>query len=488
MFLASVDRDNQAIVLGIVYDGPPEAGKTTSIRALARGFGREVYTPEERDGRTVYFDWLEHTGGRFDGAPIRCQIMSVPGQECWQHRRAHLLERADVVVFVGDTSARAWPATVARLHDLRRWLDARDGPPVGVVFQANRRDAPDAVSMEVLRAATGWDRVALIESVALDGTGVREAFVFAVRLALDRVREEQRTGALPSCDVDSPSAVLLEQLLALEPGTQVQAAPAGAARTEAANAPRPLGVRSMPDLLEPQPLPSHDVPSGLVWPPVAGRILLREAMRGPLSSRLSDSGDHYGELSTGHLAHSAAQAWFGDLEEGRAALIAWARRHVAAQCILSKGRCIVLSPSNDGGCRLWQLVRGEPSLRELFVDGCESLIPRHAARQLASAARFLAEARASCASNAVKLPCTLDTIGVSDGGQAIFVSAFPFEELAAELPTTERVAHELATLLQHRTPDERAELCQELRLMQHRELSPIQGSRLGDLLTQLISP
>ena len=98
--MAALDPRDQTVVISIVYDGPPEAGKTTSVRALARGFGREVYTPEERNGRTVYFDLLEHTGGLFDGSPIRCEIASIPGQRRWTRRRRHFLDRADTVVFV----------------------------------------------------------------------------------------------------------------------------------------------------------------------------------------------------------------------------------------------------------------------------------------------------------------------------------------------------------------------------------------------------
>lgn len=429
--MAVVDQADQALVLGIVYDGPPEAGKTTSVRALARGFGRDVYTPEEHDGRTVYFDWLEHTGGRFDGAPIRCQIVSVPGQERWQHRRQHLLERADVVVFVGDTSAPAWPATAARLHDLRLRLEARDGPPVGIVFQANRRDAVDAVNLDVVRAQVSSERVALVESVALDGTGVREAFVFAVRLALDRVREEQRTGALPRSSVEGASERLLAQLLTLDTS---QPAPTQASEIRRSPSAVPLpseDPRELPELRRSQRLPSHEVPSGLVWPPVAGRILLREAMQDSVSSHVSADGDHEAELPSGYRAHSSALAWFSELEDGRAALIAWARRHVSAQSILSKGRCIVLARSGEGGCRLWQVVRREPSLRELFIDGSESAIPRHAAR-------FLAEARNTCAAHALGLPCTLDTIGVSELGEAIFVGDFPYGAAPAILPDAEQ--------------------------------------------------
>ena len=485
--MAAVDPEDQAIVLGIVYDGPPEAGKTTSVRALARSFGREVYTPEEREGRTVYFDWLEHTGGRFDGAPIRCQIVSVPGQDQWQYRRAHLLERADVVVFVGDTGASAWPATVARLRDLRERLARRSGPPVGVVFQANRRDSPSAVELELVREQVCSDRVALVESIALDGTGVREAFVFAVRLALDRVREEQRLGTLPAHDIDAKSSVLLEQLLALEKPQEAAEPP----RTERS----PVWKSALPDegpspARASQGLPSHEAPSGLVWPPVEGRILLRDAMRAPAPAptRLEASGDHTATLANGHRARSAGSASFASVEEGRSTLIAWARLHVSAQALLSKGRCIVLAQGADESCRLWQIVRGEPSLRELFVDGCETMIPRHAARQLASASRLLVEAQALCQLHELSLSCTLDTIGVSDAGGPIYVADFPFAPAnAAAPPSPEHVAQELAQLLEHRSSAERAELCRELLSFQRREPLNTHGARIGELLSQLLA-
>src|SRR5262245_10750807 len=122
---APTDVDPDHVVISVVYDGPPRAGKTTSVRALAGSFGREVFTPEERNGRTVHFDWLEHIGGRFEGAPIHCQVVSVPGQKRWTRRRGHFLDRADGVVFVGDTTADGWPETVARLPALRAERRAR---------------------------------------------------------------------------------------------------------------------------------------------------------------------------------------------------------------------------------------------------------------------------------------------------------------------------------------------------------------------------
>ncbi|HSS02329.1 MAG TPA: GTPase domain-containing protein [Kofleriaceae bacterium] len=385
-------------MISVVYDGPPEAGKTTTVRALARGFGREVYTPEERDGRTVHFDWLEHVGGRFEGSPIRCQIVSVPGQKRWVRRRAHFLERADVVVFVGDTTASAWPETVARLADLRADLDARQGPPVGLVFQANKRDCADAVPLDEIRARAANARTAVVESSAPDGTGVREAFVFAVRLALDRVRDLHRfdpvrAASRPRAGFGAEGVELYDLLRRLD----VDADRAGASPGERA------GTRP----------PSHDAPCGFVWPPIEGRILLRDAAP-PAGSPVDvgPAGDCHAAANSGWIVHSGAGAVFVDLDDARAVLIDWARQHAAAQSVLSRRRCIVLAETGDGRWRLWQIVRREASLRQLT-----GVAP-------ALAERMLGEASAACAQAAPSLPVTLDTIG-AELERPIYVGLMP---------------------------------------------------------------
>ena len=78
--MAVIDDTRGVLVVRIVYDGPALSGKTTSLKALARGVGREITTPQETAGRTLFFDWVDYVGGLFDGRQIRCQIVSVPGQ------------------------------------------------------------------------------------------------------------------------------------------------------------------------------------------------------------------------------------------------------------------------------------------------------------------------------------------------------------------------------------------------------------------------
>ena len=195
-----LDPDANELILRVVYDGPPEAGKTTSLRALASSLDQPSITPEEDErGRTLWFDWMEYVGGMFEGRRIRCQIVSVPGQREHGARRRAILDTADVVVFVGDTTAPRWELSLSYLRDLHA-LFAADLPARGIVFQANKRDASDALPLPEVRSQLGDAQfaVGIVSSVAADGTGIREAFVYAVQLALDRVRELLRLGTLPT--------------------------------------------------------------------------------------------------------------------------------------------------------------------------------------------------------------------------------------------------------------------------------------------------
>ena len=50
-----VDKERGVLVVRVVYDGPPMSGKTTTLRALAKGLGVAITSPEERDGRCLLY-------------------------------------------------------------------------------------------------------------------------------------------------------------------------------------------------------------------------------------------------------------------------------------------------------------------------------------------------------------------------------------------------------------------------------------------------
>lgn len=476
--MAILDTDADEIVIRVVYDGPPEAGKTTSMRALATSLSQETVTPEEdATGRTLWFDWMEYVGGRFEGSRIRCQIVSVPGQRELGARRQRLLQSADVVVFVGDSTPPRWDISLDYLFELQT-LVATDGPPIGVVFQANKRDAPDAIPLSGLRTRLGDARwsVGVVESVAADGTGIREAFVYAVRLALDRVRELVSSGQLPQgpAEVTSPAA-LLAQLRAAD-----AAAEAAEARRLAPRGPTPLPIPPPPPLLppvvgvEPEPAatrvvaapnsvaaellrdvleaeaaaeviapaptparaarartgpappwpPDASAPSGAIWPPVEGRAILYEVSQLELVLRPLGNGDWSAGLGSGWRIVSSRDAVYDSLDAGRSALIVWARLHAACLPAVSARRCIVLAASGDGRWRLWQIVRAESTLRDFVGATTEEPTPDLAIFRLCQTATLLVDLHERVSGMPCELTCSLDTVGQSDTN-AVYVGLMP---------------------------------------------------------------
>jgi hypothetical protein len=373
--MAVLDPRCDAVVIRVVYDGAPMAGKTTSVAALGRGLGSNVLTPAEVGGRTLYFDWLDYTGGLFEGHRIRCQIISVPGQATLAPRRRRLLESADAIVFVGDSSQAGFDADRGYLGGLCRVLEQLPAPPVGVVLQANKRDHANAVPVAKIRSMLDdmGMRIGVVESVAIDGTGIREAFVFAVRLALDRVRELMRTGQLQTArpEVDSAQE-LLDQLKQAEDGSMDYATDAGLIHTRVSDV-RPQSIASealdqavrdngaTAQLVEvdgcvPTP-PDERVASGLVWPPVDGRMVLQELARARVQLTRSAQGDWSGAANGRWQVNSAAAEVYEALEEGRTVLVQSARIHAANVREKLVNRCVVLAGDGQGRYRLWQITR-----------------------------------------------------------------------------------------------------------------------------------
>jgi signal recognition particle receptor subunit beta len=460
-----IDHERNVLVVRVVYDGPPLSGKTTTLKTLARGLGVDLVTPEERDGRTIFFDWVDYVGGLFEGRQIRCQIVSVPGQRSLKRRRAQLLDTADAVVMVADTRTTKVTSTIDLLRDLLVRCRAKD-PPVGFVLQANKRDAPDRMPREELQAElAAIAPVAIVETIATTGEGVREAFVFGVRLALDRVRALAGTGRLaegkPS--VDGPSQLLAELKSIAEEhvDTTVDDVDTADAKPDS-QPPRPLAqldelvalqtrqtseppaLASAEQLFVPDPM----MPGGFIWPPVDGRSLLYEVAKVGLSPRYTDVGDWWASEGGWHC-HSVSSSLFEDTDRGRRALIEWARLHAMNVRKLSAGRALILADAGRGKVRLWQLVRDEPTLRARVLAKAHKADAQVLASELNAVALLLLRAREVLHSKALRLTCALSTLGTNVAGQPIYAGLMPqvANDVAPELDGAELIEREMTPLI-----------------------------------------
>jgi signal recognition particle receptor subunit beta len=462
--LAILDKANNKIVIRLVYDGAPLSGKTTSLRALSQSFAQELYTPEEVYGRTTFFDWMQYTGGLFEGYQIRCQLVSVPGQIVWARRRQQLLQSADAIVFVGETSREKFDETLSVLQGLQNFLQDQPHPP-GIIFQANKRDLPGALPLTEIqsRLAVVSPNAQLVESIATESTGTRYAFVMAVRVALDHVRELIKAAVLPEGkpEIESGEALLhaileseagatpleIEDLLDnqltahIQPRRESQGAstPAPAETAdieylslqetanetheavalETSNTHESVTVETEEnEVLEvclrmPQ-LPTADVADGSIWPPIQGRVTVKEmTATGPVLRRL-ENGDWAIQPESDWLVYSYQEDGFLQLTDARQHLIRWAHIHIANNVMVSPGRCLVLTQHEDEGWRLWQIVRKHPTLADAINQALAEPDVERMAVKLRQCLNTLALAAQTFPDATSHLPLRLSTISCDE--------------------------------------------------------------------------
>jgi hypothetical protein len=244
------------------------------------------------------------------------------------------------------------------------------------------------------------------QALATTSTGPRTADELLEALRFGERAQQVAAPRVVASGPDSIAAELFREVLAHEHDTPRELR--SVAQMSTSGAPR---------------APDAEVPSGAIWPPVEGRMILSELAQLALTPRKLSNGDWAAGLGTGWRVLSSRDASFGSLDQGRAALIQWARLHASTNGAVSPSRCIVLADSGVRSWRLWQILRAEPSLRELL----DAALRHHGdaiLTRVAEVAQLLVEADDKLSRLPVALPCTLDTIGAWSGNP-VYIGLMP---------------------------------------------------------------
>lgn len=176
--VAQVDFHERQLTQKLVYFGPPRSGKTTNLRALygkvdAAGRGR-LMTLDTRDDRTLFFDLLP-LFFRTTALSLRIKIYTVPGQPMHDATRRVVLQGADGVVFIADSSPSQIAANRESWAGMCRILGDLGMQSIPIIVQYNKRDLADAVPLADCDPFDLPDRK-LYPASAVAGTGVLSTF------------------------------------------------------------------------------------------------------------------------------------------------------------------------------------------------------------------------------------------------------------------------------------------------------------------------
>lgn len=390
--MVSFDRRLQKILVRAVYDGPACAGKTTNLQQLASSFTSlrrgPLLNTGDKDGRTLFFDWLHLDGGVIAGHPLRCEFVTVPGQFVLANRRWHLVRTADVLVFVCDSSSRGVREAKRAFELLRARLCDMDRPPP-IVLQANKQDASDAMPPDDVAAALdAGPEIVTIGARAAFGLGVRETAAHAIRAAADLAQQlviERGLDALQD-PLDDPES-LLATMKNLDPRPQGRFTLAPALSLDSSDTPpprraesatvtapappvddSPLGPLSS-DARATPPLPAPDLPTRFLWPAATGRDTLRaidELRRTlPMDRRAARHGTVRLRLG-GFDLETSRRHHFREVKDALSALVALARSTVRLGRLAPQGIVLAITPVEDGSYWLWTIAPAMTSFAELL--------------------------------------------------------------------------------------------------------------------------
>ncbi len=197
--MAFINYSAREINCKLVYYGPGLCGKTTNLRYIyektaADAKGKMISLATETE-RTLFFDFLPLALGEIRGFKTRFHLYTVPGQVFYDASRKLILKGVDGVVFVADSQEERFEANVESLENLKANLREQgyDYDRIPAVLQYNKRDLPNAVSVESLREVLNpTGKVPDFEAAAQSGKGVFETLKALARLVLQELKKGSR--------------------------------------------------------------------------------------------------------------------------------------------------------------------------------------------------------------------------------------------------------------------------------------------------------
>lgn len=180
--MAELDEQRHRLTVKLVYYGPALSGKTTNLTRLhdllAAELKGDIMTLETEGDRTLFFDLLPLGFSAPSGLLIKFKVFTVPGQVAHDGTRKALLSRADGVVFVADSQRHQASNNGSSFENLMANLAILgvDVAALPLVVQFNKRDLPDILGEEEIRARWAQAPWPLLFAAALEGAGVLATF------------------------------------------------------------------------------------------------------------------------------------------------------------------------------------------------------------------------------------------------------------------------------------------------------------------------
>ncbi len=261
--MVQINFAHKEIQCKIVYYGPGMSGKTTNLELVhektpgdSRGELTSIATTGER---TLYFDYMPLDLGSIAGIKTKFQLYTVPGQIYYKSTRRLVLQGVDGIVFVADSSAAKLAENQESMRDLEENVRemGRGIADLPIVIQYNKRDLPDAMSIDDLQAQVNVHGFPHFEASAKSGQGVFPTLKALAAMVLEAVNRGGIGAARPAKPAAAPVAAGAPMGAPAGGPKLSMPAPAAKAPSEPQEPARSAPRISMPDPSRSAPAPAQ---------------------------------------------------------------------------------------------------------------------------------------------------------------------------------------------------------------------------------------
>lgn len=198
--MASINYAAREINVKIVYYGPGLSGKTTNLQIIHRKvppeFKSDMVSLATETDRTLFFDFLPLDLGKIKGFSTKFQLYTVPGQVYYNATRKLVLRGVDGVVFVADSGSDKIEENLESFQNLEENLAEygykRENIPI--ILQYNKRDVPNALSVEELDQHINKYNLPWGEAIANKGVGVFDSLKLIGKIVIDYLNKKYSRG------------------------------------------------------------------------------------------------------------------------------------------------------------------------------------------------------------------------------------------------------------------------------------------------------
>ncbi|WP_224982135.1 GTP-binding protein [Geomonas agri] len=286
--MALVNQAKREINAKIVFFGPGQAGKGTSLRhvfnKLKPEFRGALKVMSVQGARMLFFDFTPPGDGNVDGYRVRFHLYTVSGPLVDPAAWKMVLKGADGVVFVADSAPQRSAENQAGLGQLVEYLKGygQSLTSIPTILQYNKSDLADAASQAELEQQLNPSRLASFKTSSQTGEGVLQGLMALVKSILTGLRAKG-TAAIASGE---GLQQMMEPLAAAAPVSRpvAEEPSAASAPAQSAAAVPPPAAPAAPVVSAPEALEEARLSLEIAGDPVA----TGDVVRVPLTIRSGD--------------------------------------------------------------------------------------------------------------------------------------------------------------------------------------------------------